>query len=222
MFRKLTLAGLTVLGLALPLGMTATADAHPPDDPSFAQWPPHCVVGTSGQQRITETRWASPRIIPSRKEAFVPPKDWLGQIIIEKTDYDVSSNPNFDNILSALINSFGPVRFVVFGVATEYCVRAAALALRKHKFPVDVVVDAIKAITEEGGRVKFCLQSYLVGMYCAIYAHGSSSPLQTGDRNSHSFVRRLKSDLIRAVKRGATVEIGQVLPVISGETAEAA
>jgi hypothetical protein len=30
MFRKITLAGLTVLGLALPLGMTATADAHPP------------------------------------------------------------------------------------------------------------------------------------------------------------------------------------------------
>ena len=30
MFRKIALTGLTVLGLALPLGLTATADAHPP------------------------------------------------------------------------------------------------------------------------------------------------------------------------------------------------
>ena len=83
-------------------------------------------------------------------------------------------------------------------------------------YPTDVT------ITKEGGTFKFCLQSYVVGMYCAIYAQGSSSPLQTGDRNNHSFVRKLKSDLKSAEKRGATVEIGQVLPVISGETAEAA
>src|SRR5262245_41197156 len=30
MFRTITLTGLTILGLALPLGLTATADAHPP------------------------------------------------------------------------------------------------------------------------------------------------------------------------------------------------
>ena len=30
MFRKALLTGLTVLGLALPLSLTATADAHPP------------------------------------------------------------------------------------------------------------------------------------------------------------------------------------------------
>ena len=30
MFRKLTLTGLTILGLALPLGLTPTANAHPP------------------------------------------------------------------------------------------------------------------------------------------------------------------------------------------------
>lgn len=130
----------------------SSADAHPPDDPSFTQWPPHCVVGTPGQLRIAETQWPSPQIIPNRKEAFAPPKDWSGQFIIEKTDYDVSTNPNFENILSALINSFGPVRFVVFGVASEFCVRAAALALRKRNLSVDVVTDAIKAITEEGGK----------------------------------------------------------------------
>jgi nicotinamidase/pyrazinamidase len=41
---------------------------------------------------------------------------------------------------------------VVFGVATEFCVRASALALLRHGFPVNLVVDAIEAITEDGGR----------------------------------------------------------------------
>ncbi len=43
-------------------------------------------------------------------------------------------------------------RAVVFGVATEYCVRATSLALRRRGFAVDVVADAIKAITDDGGR----------------------------------------------------------------------
>jgi len=37
-------------------------------------------------------------------------------------------------------------------VATEYCVRDSVLALRKLSLPVDLVVDAIKPIIEEGGR----------------------------------------------------------------------
>jgi len=46
----------------------------------------------------------------------------------------------------------GPCRFVAFGVATEYCVRDSVLSLRKLQVPVDLVVDAIRPITEEGGR----------------------------------------------------------------------
>jgi len=133
----------------------SSADAHPPDDASFAQWPPHCVVGTPGQRRIPETQLASPAIVPDRPAAFTPPCEWPGQTIVEKTDYDVSTNPNFDAILEALRTRFGPSpspRFVVFGVATEYCVRAATLALRRGGLPVDLVTDAIRAITPEGER----------------------------------------------------------------------
>lgn len=126
----------------------SSADAHPPDDPSFAQWPPHCVVGTPGQRRIPETQLPSATVIPNQAGAFVAPHEWSGQTIIEKTEYDVSTNPNFEAILRLL----GCPRFVVFGLATEYCVRGAALALRERKLPVDLVVDAIKPITEEGGR----------------------------------------------------------------------
>jgi len=126
----------------------SSADAHAPDDAEFAVWPPHCVMGTPGQQRIPETRWPEPLIVPSLPGAFVAPRDWPPQVVIEKAAYDTSANPNFDAILHAL----GPRRAVVFGVATEFCVRASTLALRARGFPVDLVVDAIQAITAEGGR----------------------------------------------------------------------
>ena len=126
----------------------STADAHSLGDPEFAQWPPHCVVGTAGQQRIPETQFPDAVIVPNRPGAFVPGATWPSQIIIEKPDYYSTTNPNFDTILKAL----GPRRFVVFGVATEYCVQADALALRQRGLPVDLVTDAIKPITEEGGR----------------------------------------------------------------------
>jgi nicotinamidase-related amidase len=54
--------------------------------------------------------------------------------------------------LSSLTASLGPARFVVFGVTTEYCVQGAALALRERRMPVELVTDAIRAITQEGQR----------------------------------------------------------------------
>ncbi len=126
----------------------SSADAHPPDDPSFTQWPPHCVIGTPGQRRIPATLFPAATIVANQPGVFTLPKQWAGQVIIEKTDYDVSTNPNFDAVLAAV----GPRRFVVFGVATEFCVRAAVLALRKRDLPVDLVTDAIRAITPDDER----------------------------------------------------------------------
>jgi nicotinamidase/pyrazinamidase len=126
----------------------SSADAHPPDDPSFAQWPPHCVVGTRGQQRIPETQSADAYVVPNLPGAFEAPDEWPGQIIIEKQEYDASTNVNFDAILKAL----GERRFVVFGVATDYCVRGTALSLLKKGLSVQLVTDAVKAINEEDGR----------------------------------------------------------------------
>jgi nicotinamidase/pyrazinamidase len=126
----------------------SSADAHAPDDPEFKIWPPHCVTGTRGQQHIKETSLAGALTVSMHSGPFVPPGKWPPQIIIEKDVYATSANPNFDAILKAL----GPRRYVVFGVATEYCVRADVLALRRRNMPVELVVDAIKAIDEEDGR----------------------------------------------------------------------
>jgi nicotinamidase/pyrazinamidase len=126
----------------------STADAHVPDDPEFGQWPPHCVVGTPGQRRIPETHFPDAVVVENRPGAFRLAQGWLGQIVVEKRVYDFTTNQNIEAILASL----GQPRFVVFGVATEFCVRSTVLALRKRNLPVAVVVDAIKAITEEGGR----------------------------------------------------------------------
>ena len=126
----------------------SSADTHAPDDPEFAQWPPHCVVGTPGQRRIAETFFHDAVVVEDRSGAFQASKKWVGQIIVEKPVYAVSANVNFDAILASL----GQSRFVVFGVATEYCVLSDVLALRKRNLPVVLVRDAIKPITEEGGR----------------------------------------------------------------------
>lgn len=126
----------------------SSADAHAPDDPEFKLWPPHCVVGTRGQQHIKETSLPGALTVSMQSGPFILPEKWPPQIIIEKDVYETAANPSFEIILNAL----GPRRYVVFGVATEYCVRADVLALRRHIKPVALVVDAIKAITEEGGR----------------------------------------------------------------------
>jgi nicotinamidase/pyrazinamidase len=126
----------------------SSADAHSPDDPEFKIWPSHCVVGTPGQKRIPETLFPAPVIVPCRPGAFQPPERWTGQFIVEKPTYFADDNPNFDAILDALRGR----RAVVFGVATEFCVRADALTLCRRGFKVDVVIDAIKPITEDAGR----------------------------------------------------------------------
>lgn len=126
----------------------SSADAHSPDDLSFAQWPPHCVVGTPGQFRIPETSFPSAMVITNRPGRFDPPREWVGQFIIEKQEYDAATNVNFD----AVLKSLGKRRFVVFGVATDYCVRSTALGLRKRGLAVDLVTDAIKEIKPGDGR----------------------------------------------------------------------
>jgi len=128
----------------------SSADAHQPDDPSFAEWPPHCVVGTPGQRRIPEMQFPDSTVIPNRPGSFTPPRNWSGQFVIEieKEDYSVAGNANFDAVLAAL----GRCHFIVFGVATEYCVRDSVLSLRRLRIPVDLVIDAVRAMSEEGGR----------------------------------------------------------------------
>jgi len=68
-------------------------------------------------------------------------------------------------------------------------------------------------ITEKifGKQCEVCLylQSYYVGMYCAIHIDGDNAR-QIGDHDNKTFVTKLKKDISAAIKRGAKVEIAKV------------
>jgi hypothetical protein len=64
-------------------------------------------------------------------------------------------------------------------------------------------------------ELRFMLQSYCVGMYCAIHFDRGSVPHQCGDHDNKKFVRGLKNDIARAVSRGAEVTIESISPVVT-------
>jgi nicotinamidase/pyrazinamidase len=122
----------------------ASVDAHHRDDSEFEIFPPHCVAGTPGQAKIAATLHPAAVTLPNQVVAT----DVLAQhaLVLEKTVFDMFGNPNTDRVLEAWQAS----QYVVFGVATDYCVKAAALGLRQRQYAVSLVIDAIKPVTPEG------------------------------------------------------------------------
>jgi nicotinamidase-related amidase len=133
-------------------------DAHNLDDPEMRQWPPHCIKGTPGADLIPEAR-ASIRLVIPNQQGFALPQD-LGayqQVVLEKNTLDVFDNPNTDPLLARLGSAGSPAidrnpQFVVFGVATEYCIRYAVDGLRRRGRRVALVSDAIQAIDAAKGQ----------------------------------------------------------------------
>jgi nicotinamidase/pyrazinamidase len=125
--------------------IVSTADAHTEDDPEFAVWKPHCVTGTTGQQKTAGTIVAQAAILPSVPGALLELQKKLieaPQIIVEKQHVDCFTNPNLMPLLEALRAE----RYVVYGVVTEVCVRCAAFGLLKTAARVELVTDAIKSL----------------------------------------------------------------------------
>jgi nicotinamidase/pyrazinamidase len=145
------LAALTRFGASHAVQIISTADAHSEDDPEFKIWKPHCVVDTAGQQKLAATSLPKPMILSTAEGSLDPIADQAGaggQIIIEKQKLDCFSNPN----LRLLLDLIQADRFVVYGVASELCVRHAALGLLQTGARVELVKDAIKAVDEEKER----------------------------------------------------------------------
>lgn len=123
--------------------VVSTTDAHAGNDPEFTNWPPHCVAGTTGQAKPAGTLLEKRLVIPSRLAAVSP--EGAPQIILEKQQLDLFTNPN----LPALLDALAADEYVVYGVVTEYCVRCAALGLLDTGRPVTLVTDAIRALRQE-------------------------------------------------------------------------
>lgn len=125
--------------------VVSTMCAHGENDPEFAQWPPHCVVGTTGQSKPQSTLLSERAVISTGSCEIA-----LGcQIILEKQQLDLFTNPNLPKLLDALHAD----EYVVYGVVTEYCVGFAALGLLKTGKPVTLLTDAIQSLREaDAGR----------------------------------------------------------------------
>lgn len=140
------LARLTGYARSRAIPIIATACAHAPDDPEFATFPPHCLRGTPGQSRIEETRWDDTHFVAPGSASV--PETVVPHLTIEKAFYDVFSTPEAEIVFERYAE--GDPTFVVYGVATDYCVACVAEGLAARGMKVAIVVDAIRAVDHRG------------------------------------------------------------------------
>lgn len=128
----------------------SSVDAHTHHDEEFQQFPPHCVKGTSGQQKLPQTLLPQPEVLPNEKRSLPPDEELfrVRQWIVEKQKFDLFTNVNADWLFEKLTAE----QYAVYGVATEYCVKAAVLALLRRGQRVSLVTDAIREIAPESSR----------------------------------------------------------------------
>ena len=145
----------------------ATSCAHHPDDPELKIFPPHCMAGTAGQLRVAETACPNSVVldVDERLGGELPL-----HLTLLKRELDVFSRFDGDALVDRY-NQAGPT-FVVYGVATDYCVAKAVEGLLKRHCRVAIVTDAIWAIdatTEADILTKFAQAGALA------HGHRSSS-----------------------------------------------
>ena len=121
----------------------STTCAHEEDDPEFKQWPPHCVIGTVGQTKPANLLLGKRAVLPKYAEAME--LSHAEQIILEKGELDLFTNPNADAMLRAL----DPEECVVYGVVTEYCVQFCAMGLLDRGYKVSLVREAIQSLNDD-------------------------------------------------------------------------
>ena len=136
------------LAIRRKIRIVASVDAHDPDDPEFEVFPPHCIKNEPGWEKIPETLHHDRYHVENRKKALNgAPK--ASQIILEKTEFSMFGNPNAHDLLKHL----DPERAIIYGVATDYCVKAAAIGLADLGYETYVVEDAIAAVAPDTGMV---------------------------------------------------------------------
>lgn len=139
-------ARLNAYAAAHAIPVLSTVDAHPEQDPEFAQWPPHCVAGTLGQRKPAATLLRNPVVVLNRASAVS--LAGASQVILEKQTLDSFATRSLPHVLEAL----NADRFVVYGVVAEICVLFAARGLAAMGKQVVLVGDAIRELNGEQAR----------------------------------------------------------------------
>jgi nicotinamidase/pyrazinamidase len=160
---------LTRYAVAHRIPILGSVDSHAWDAWEFASsetaapvgqkpnFPDHCVKGTPGWLKLEGTLPPRFRFIPNVPDAPIDGVVYevaIGAtqgVYFEKEVYSLFANPLAERFLTALFASFPePPELVVYGVATDYCVKAAALGLRERGYATTLITDAVAGITKEG------------------------------------------------------------------------
>jgi nicotinamidase/pyrazinamidase len=118
------------------------------DDPDFANtFPPHCLRGTTGAEKIAETRQEDPLplgLVPYPPGLVPGLIEGRREILLLKKNYSVFTNPNAEPVVDAL----DPDEVILFGVATDVCNDAAIRGLLLRGRRVRFVEDAARGLDE--------------------------------------------------------------------------
>ncbi len=132
----------------------ASCDQHELSDPEISQqpdfdttWPPHCLLGTRGAEKIAETKQLDPLplpLVPVPAAILRRLLEGRREILIPKKHYDPFTNPNTEHVLGIL----DPDEILLFGVATDVCDDAAVHALLARHRRITFVEDAARGVDE--------------------------------------------------------------------------
>jgi len=151
---------LTILARQLGIRILGSVDYHLMTDEEISEnpdykmtFPPHCLQGTSGQEKVEATRPLNPLWIDSFKYDPAHLKGLIanhkGEIIFRKQKFDVFSNPNVIPVLELI----KPEAIFVYGVALDVCDAYAIDGfLKLGRYEVYIVTDAAKPIYEDRGN----------------------------------------------------------------------
>jgi nicotinamidase/pyrazinamidase len=145
----------------------ASCDQHELSDPEIFQqpdfgstWPPHCLLGTRGAEKIPETKQLDPLplpLVPMPQAILRRLLEGRTEVLIPKKQYDPFTNPNTETLLDML----DPDEILLFGVATDICDDAAVRALLRRGRRVAFVEDASRGVDES--RTAECLAAWREG-----------------------------------------------------------
>jgi nicotinamidase/pyrazinamidase len=130
-------------------------DAEISETPDFSEtYPPHCLRGTRGAEKVPETQQLDP--VPLALTDV--PEHWLRgrEFLLLKKHFDVFTNPNAERVLQLL----DPEEIVLFGVATDVCNDAAIRGLVARGRRVTFVEDAARGLDD--ARTAACIAAWRV------------------------------------------------------------
>lgn len=117
----------------------ASRDWHPRNTSHFEQWPVHCVQDTKGAEFHPALRIDGARII---SKGMKPDEDAYSPF----DGFTEEGEP-----LESVLRREGVSELYVFGLATDYCVKAAVLDATHKGFKTFLVVDACRAVNVNPG-----------------------------------------------------------------------